>query len=82
MHQCWTDGKCDFLYEVKSAGMYVGNANYQSTIINTLSRDGLKVTFTGTDGKYSQSDHDNFGVSPYGPEGLFLLELKRTGKAR
>ncbi|MEZ4222052.1 MAG: hypothetical protein R3B13_14050 [Polyangiaceae bacterium] len=85
IHQCWTDGSCKVLHEVSSAGAFKEPSgammwNYQSSVIATLSRDGLKITYTATDGKFSKLDHDKYNVSPWAHEKLFLLELAPVKK--
>jgi hypothetical protein len=77
IHQCFAaDGRCQPLLVVRSAQDYDNYpVNWPTSPIATLRKDGRQFVFTTTNGKYSQRDHDDFGVTPWSPRLLYLANL-------
>lgn len=49
--------------------------NWNAHFIATLRKDGRQALFTSTNGKYSYEDYKYKGVTPWGYEGAFLVDL-------
>jgi hypothetical protein len=76
IHQCFVDGHCRPILETSSAQDYNEYpVNWPTSPIATVRSDGRQFVFTTTNGKYSKTDFDNYGVTPWSHRTLFLANL-------
>lgn len=76
IHQCFVDGHCRPLLVTRSAQDYNQYpVNWPTSPIATVRKDGRQLVYTTTNGMYSQTDHDNYGVEPWSHRLLFLANL-------
>ncbi len=54
--------------------------NYQAIAIATLRKDGRQAIFMSTDGKYSYEDYQARKATPWGTEGIFLVDFRSSSE--
>ncbi len=80
----WDGSKFSYaeLLSKQSAGRWqtrpgaADHVNFDAAPVATIRKDGKQLIFSSTDGKYTYSDHlEGGGVTPWGNEGIFLVNF-------